>query len=135
MNVYDRIGLLEGDARPGYLYVVIKGPETVELRVSKKVKLTQKIEVGNEEFIYKKGPKGLVAHLALLLGIPEKRVKVVGLGAMKAGEVYGEHFGINSTSFLQWTQHAGEVKSAKFVIDSRDGEDVQALEEAEAELP
>merc|ERR1719281_1617867 len=109
MNVYDRIGLFPGDARPGYLYVVVKGPDPVELRVSKKVKLTQKVEVGNEEFVFKKGPLGLVAHLAILLGIPESRVKVVGLGTME-GEIYGEHFGTGDykgekkshTSFLQW---------------------------------
>ena len=106
----------------------------------------QKIEVGNEEFIYKKGPKGLVAHLALLLGIPEKRVKVVGLGTME-GEIYGEHVGTGDykgetqkkgatwSSFLQWATSKDAVKTAEFVIDSRDGEDMQQLLEAEEELP
>merc|ERR1719178_427734 len=97
-NVYDRIGATDGgdsaDKRPGYLHVVVKGPQPVEFRVSKKIKLTQKLEVGEQEFVYKKGSQGLVRNIALLLNIPESRIKVVGLGSMKDGEIWGKHNGV-----------------------------------------
>jgi hypothetical protein len=94
-NVYDRIGAAS-DKRPGYLYVVAKGPQPIELRVSKKIKLTQKLEVGEQEFVYKKGSQGLVRNIALLLNIPESRIKVVGLGSMKDGEIWGKHNGVEN---------------------------------------
>merc|ERR1719454_2673109 len=93
-NVYDRIGGAKEDKRPGYLYVVAKGPRPIELRVTKKIKLTQKLEVGEQEFVYKKGSQGLVRNIALLLNIPEKRIKVVGLGKMKKGEIWNKQNGV-----------------------------------------
>merc|ERR1719197_904119 len=40
-----------------------------------------------------------------------------------------------SASFLQWATATDSARTADFVIDSRDGEDLQRILEAEAELP
>jgi hypothetical protein len=84
-NVYDRIGV-GPDKRPGYLYVVVKGSKPVDLLFTKKIKLTQRLEVGASEFVHQKGSQGLVRNIALLLNIPESRIQVAGRGRMKEGQ-------------------------------------------------
>merc|ERR1719421_1979752 len=91
-NIWDRIG--GENVGPGYLHVVVKGPTPLTLRVSKKIKLTKYLEVGEQEFVYQKGSQGLVRNVAMLMNIPETRIKVVGLGRMGKGEIWGAHNGV-----------------------------------------
>merc|ERR1719408_831159 len=119
-NIYDRIGM-GPDKRPGYLYVVVKGPTPIELRVQKKIKLTKKLEVGEQEFVYQKGSQGLVRNIALLLNIPESRIKVVGLGQMKEGEIHGKHNGVENSykppSLLEGNFSKKKLELAEIIID------------------
>eukprot|EP00746_Dinoflagellata_sp_MGD_P060367 gnl/MRDRNA2_/MRDRNA2_25620_c0_seq1.p1 gnl/MRDRNA2_/MRDRNA2_25620_c0~~gnl/MRDRNA2_/MRDRNA2_25620_c0_seq1.p1 ORF type:complete len:615 (+),score=98.93 gnl/MRDRNA2_/MRDRNA2_25620_c0_seq1:41-1846(+) len=92
-NVYDRIGV-GPDKRPGYLYVVVKGPQPVDLVFTKKIKLTKKLEVGASEFVHQKGTQGLVRNIALLLNIPESRIQIAGRGKMKDGHIWNEKNGV-----------------------------------------
>eukprot|EP00941_MAST-03F_sp_MAST-3F-sp1_P003352 g3352.t1 len=70
-NFYDRLN--------GYEEFVLRGPQTVHLRVSNMVVLKQKLTITEDEFFIP-GLKGLVKNVALLLGIPEKRIQVAGVG-------------------------------------------------------
>jgi len=131
-NVYDRIGV--EDKRPGYLYVVAKGPQPIELRVSKKIKLTQKLEVGEQEFVYKKGSQGLVRNIALLLNIPESRIKVVGLGSMKDGEIWGKHNGVEKYTPPSLLQTGSKPELMQVVIDPAEVENEDEADVIEHEL-
>mmetsp|Transcript_141760 Transcript_141760/g.246825 ORF Transcript_141760/g.246825 Transcript_141760/m.246825 type:complete len:935 (+) Transcript_141760:3-2807(+) len=132
-NVYDRIGMGK-DKRPGYLHVVVKGPQPIDLIVSKKIKLTQRLEVGEQEFVYKKGSQGLVRNLALLLNIPESRIKVVGLGSMKDGEIWGKHNGVNNGYKPPSLLETQAPELMQVVIDPPEAENEDELDGMESEL-
>jgi hypothetical protein len=122
------------DKRPGYLHVIAKGPQPIELRVSKKIKLTQKLEVGEQEFVYKKGSQGLVRNIALLLNIPESRIKVVGLGSMKDGEIWGKHNGVDSYKPPSLLETDAKKELMQVVIDPADVENEDEIEVTDHEL-
>lgn len=141
MHVYDRIGV-GPTRRPGYLHVVVKGPDPIELRVTKKIKLTKKLERGEKEFVYQKGPQGLVRNIALLLNIPEHQIKIVGLGAMKKGEIWNNRTsGGYRPKLLQLAEEGGamgfeteEEDDVDVVIDPPDADNEDEIELKEEEL-
>jgi hypothetical protein len=130
-HIYDRIGVNFKDRRPGYLHLVMKGPEPLELIVRKKIKLTKKLEVGEQEFVFQKGSQGLTRNIALLMNIPESRIKVVGLGSMKKGEIWGEHNGVangySPTSLLE-NLAEGPNNTMEVMIDGPEGENEDECE-------
>eukprot|EP00746_Dinoflagellata_sp_MGD_P147791 gnl/MRDRNA2_/MRDRNA2_80101_c0_seq1.p1 gnl/MRDRNA2_/MRDRNA2_80101_c0~~gnl/MRDRNA2_/MRDRNA2_80101_c0_seq1.p1 ORF type:complete len:4787 (+),score=748.07 gnl/MRDRNA2_/MRDRNA2_80101_c0_seq1:123-14483(+) len=97
--VYDRIGVETG--RPGYLYVVVwGGGRYIDFKITHKVTLTTKVKVdagfgkwdqkdGPPHF-YDKGTDGLTKNLALLLGTPPSRVKILGEGSATKGTFWNE---------------------------------------------
>jgi hypothetical protein len=93
-NIWDRLGR-GGDNRPGYMHVIVKGPTPVVLKVTPKLKLTKFLEVGEQEFVYQTGSQGMTRNVALLMNIPETRIKVVGLGAMMDGEIWNKFNGVS----------------------------------------
>jgi hypothetical protein len=105
---YDRIGVETG--RPGYLYVVVAGDSYVDFKKSHKVMLTTKITVNtvwggwkdptNKNNFFKKGIDGLVRNIALLIGCPPSRIKILGNGTAKAGTFWNAN--TTSTKFAQW---------------------------------
>jgi hypothetical protein len=108
---YDRLGVETG--RPGYLYAVVRGSQHVDFKISHKVILTTKIKVdaswgswkgdkdedGDESF-YKKGIDGLVRNIALLIGCPPTRIKILGNGTARKGTFWNEK--TTSTEFAKW---------------------------------
>jgi hypothetical protein len=70
-NFYDRLN--------GYLEFVLRGSDVVIVRVSNMVVLTTDITITDDDF-FKTGISGLVTNIAMLLGIPESRIKVAGVG-------------------------------------------------------
>ena len=59
---------------------------------------------------------GLVRNIALLLNIPESRVKVVGMGSMKDGELWGKHNGVEN-GYRPSLLEAGKTEQVLAVID------------------
>merc|ERR1719218_286295 len=134
VHVYDRIGASKKDMRPVYLYLVLKGPQPVELRVTKKIRLTKKLEVGEHEFVYQKGSQGMVRNIALLLNIPESRIKVVGLGSMKDGEIWGKHNGVENYKAPSLLQTGSKPELMQVVIDPADVENADEVDITDHEL-
>jgi hypothetical protein len=114
---YDRVGAETG--RPGYLYAVVKGQQMVDFKISHKVVLTSKIKVdsswggwkndgksddGDDNF-FKKGIDGLVRNIALLIGCPPTRIKILGNGTATKGTFWNEK--TTSTEFAEfmWKQN------------------------------
>eukprot|EP00933_Yihiella_yeosuensis_P020559 TRINITY_DN1645_c6_g1_i1.p1 TRINITY_DN1645_c6_g1~~TRINITY_DN1645_c6_g1_i1.p1 ORF type:complete len:1406 (-),score=333.85 TRINITY_DN1645_c6_g1_i1:66-3776(-) len=109
-NSYDRVGVETG--RPGYLYVVLKGVNSVvDLKISHKVKLTAKVELASNlsfsgdgkvkrSAYWKKGINGLVRSIALQFGIPPNRISIVGNGTAKPGTFWNEK--TTSKKFAAW---------------------------------
>jgi len=104
---YDRIGVETG--RPGYLYTVLRGSQHVDFKVSHKVVLTSKIKVDTDwggwtnqsgNNFYKKGIDGLVRNIALLIGCPPSRIKILGNGTATKGTFWNEK--TTSTEFAEW---------------------------------
>jgi hypothetical protein len=106
-NYYDRIGAETG--RPGYLYAVVRGSQHVDFKISHKVVLTSKIKVDtnwggwkdkNGSNFYKQGIDGLVRNIALLIGCPPTRVKILGNGTATKGTFWNSD--TTSDDFAKW---------------------------------
>jgi len=104
---YDRVGVETG--RPGYLYTVIRGGNTIDFKISHKIKLTTKITVTADwggwknqsgDNFFRKGIDGLVRNIALLVGAPPSRVKILGEGSAQKGTFWNED--TTSKDFAEW---------------------------------
>uniref|UniRef100_A0A7S2NK41 PA14 domain-containing protein n=1 Tax=Alexandrium andersonii TaxID=327968 RepID=A0A7S2NK41_9DINO len=104
---YDRVGVETG--RPGYLYAVIRGSQHIDLKISHKVQLTTKISVSanwggwknaSGDNFFNKGINGLVRNIALLIGAPPGRVKILGEGSAAKGTFWNED--TTSKAFAEW---------------------------------
>lgn len=106
-HYYDRVGVETG--RPGYLYAVVRGGQHVDFKISHKVQLTTKIQVSanwggwknaSGDNFFNKGINGLVRNIALLIGAPPSRVKILGQGSAVKGTFWNED--TTSKAFAEW---------------------------------
>jgi len=109
---YDRIGAETG--RPGYLYAVVRGSQHVDFKISHKVILTSKIKVDTSwggwkdddgDNFYKKGIDGLVRNIALLIGCPPSRIKILGNGTATKGTFWNEKTTSSKFAEFMWKQN------------------------------
>ena len=63
----------------------MRGSEPIIAKISDAIVLTATLTVTEERF-FTTGVKGLVTNVALLLGIPENRVQVAGVGSLNAAK-------------------------------------------------
>lgn len=90
--------------------------------------------MGEQEFVYNKGSQGLVRNIALLLNIPESRIKVVGLGRMKDGEIWGKHNGVDKYKPPSLLQEGERPDMMEILIDPVELENEDEVDIAEHEL-
>jgi hypothetical protein len=92
---------------------VIRGDQHVDFKISHKVVLTTKISVdgswgswkntnatGEDESFYKKGINGLTRNIALLIGCPPTRVKILGNGTATKSAFWNQD--TTSEEFAPW---------------------------------
>jgi len=91
------------------LYTVIRGGNTIDFKISHKIKLTTKITVTADwggwknqsgDNFFRKGIDGLVRNIALLVGAPPSRVKILGEGSAQKGTFWNED--TTSKDFAEW---------------------------------
>lgn len=109
----------------GFLEVIVRGNQAVDLKVSDSVLLTVDTLITEEEF-FDSGADGLVKNLAALLDIPEERIAVAGVqkddGASKR------------RSLRRLAQNSGSISSVSFVIDPEFEEEAPELAPQEVPL-